>query len=249
MLCACTSAPISPLQNLPSGGMDEGVVSIQYLKTLVRDRSTPIQKDLFIEGIVTANDLRGEFYKTIYLTDGTSGIEVEIDRLRLCDIIPMHSRITISCNGLWLGRTGGKITLGAAPQGEYAVDRIPYNDIVRHIRISGILAEPLPVEISLGDLSAALVSQYVCIRGLTVTPEDEGKTWSEPPSDEDSPLAYTDRTFTDEQGRTLVVRTLKRCDYRHEVIPSQPLMLMGEADYAGGIYLLRIVNHRIYPMQ
>ena len=44
-----------------------GRISIAHLKTLARDISTPILYDVTIGGYVAANDLYGEYYKSIVI--------------------------------------------------------------------------------------------------------------------------------------------------------------------------------------
>lgn len=250
----CSSATEPLYAELPDDKSEEGVVGIDYIKSLATGRSTVINKDILIEGFVVANDFRGEFYKKIVVDDGSGGIEVDIDQLNLYRTIPLHSCLSISCNGLAIGHTGGKYTLGAPPTGEYATDRIAAADIERYMNITENLQLPEPVELTVGELAVEHISRYVCIRGLTIAAQEEGAPWCEEAEtgedegengDSELYLTYTDRHFTDVRGDTLTVRTLNRCDYRNERIPSGSLSLAGIVDYADGRYMLRITNHRI----
>ena len=259
MLTACAApATLPDYEEIPDykdpALSQEGLVGIDYLKSLSNGRSTPIDKDIFIQGFVVANDLYREYYKSIVVTDETGGIEIDIDKHSLNAEIPIYSLVAISCNGLALGRTAGKTTLGALPTSEYATDRIKPADIDRYIRVFDSLAMPDPLEITVGELSAEHITRFVFIRGLEAAEQAQGLTWCDPyeePDDEEedylSPLAYTERCFTDPKGDTLAVRTLNRCEYAYEYIPDGKISLAGIVDYAEGKYILRIAYHHIYP--
>ena len=257
LLCACKAT--SPIyEELPDTPIGSGLVGIDYLKTLANGRSTVIDRDVLIEGFVVANDFRGEFYKQIVIDDGFGGIEIDIDKRNLYQTIPLHTYVAVSCNGLALGRVGGKITLGAQPTGQYATDRIAAADLTRYIKLSDNYEMPDPVEVSVGELSVDLISRYVCIRGLRIVDSERRLTWcdfaeedeeeedDEDGEDEDGPyLTYSYRHFVDAHGKELTVKTLNQCHYGSETIPDGEMTLAGIVDYADGQYLLRITNHRI----
>lgn len=253
LLCGCSKATRPEYEEVSTQTVEKGLVTIDYLKSLASGRSTLITKDLFIEGYVVANDWLDEFYKTIVIAGDTGGIEIEIDKNRLYQTIPLHTLVTVSCNGLALGRVGGKITLGAPPTGEYATDRIAAADIGRYIKLSDKTEMPDPLELAVGELSVEHVSRLVCFRNMRIIDEELGKAWCDPESDEedteseDAPfLTYSDRHFRDADGNILRVRILNRCRYRDEIVPSGSVTLAGVVDYFDGDYALRITNHYIF---
>lgn len=254
LLGGCSSATVSMYEELPDDVVEQGLVSIEYLKSLSTGRSTVIDKDIMIEGFVVGNDFRNEFYKKIVVDDGKGGIEVEIDRLRLYQVIPLHTYVYISCNGLAIGRTGSKFTLGAPPAGEYAVDRIASADITRYIKISDDYMLPEPPEVRIDELAVEHISRYVSIRNLKVVPQEAGMMWcdAEEASDDGEEdvederfLTYTDRHFEDAQGNIITVRTLDCCYYAGELLPAYEVSLTGIVDYVDDMYIMRISNHRI----
>lgn len=248
LFAACATATKPQYEEIPDDNPEEGLVSIQYLKSLANGRSTTINKDIYIEGFIIANDWLGEFYKTVIVADQSGGIEIEIDKKLLYLTVPMHAQIAISCNGLALGRVGSKVALGAKPTGEYATDRISADEIGRYIKISNNYEMPDPIELTIDKLSAEHISQFVCIRNLRIIDEEYGKTWCDPDkiADDDRFLTYTDRHFTDDDGNILTVRTLDRCEYGGEAIPHGKVTLAGVADYIDDSYALRIINHYIF---
>ena len=107
------------------GGAPGGVHTIADLKARCTANSVAVTEDITLEGVVTGNDLYGEFYKTLVVEDASGGISLLIDGTRLAFDYPVGAAVSIFCNGLTLGDYGGKIQLGTAPDGDYGVGRIP----------------------------------------------------------------------------------------------------------------------------
>lgn len=243
-MASCISATVpgaidDPDKEIP----EEGHVSIAYLKSLCNGLSSPVTKDISIVGSVIATDLYGEFYKSIIIVDESGGIEINIDKEDLFIDFPIYTEIAVSCNGLSLGRVGGKIVLGAAPAGDYTVDRISAEDMDRYISItadSPVYAEPQSIEIQ--DISVKDVTSYVRIDNVKFDDADGVTGFCD---FVDGEYVTTDRTLTDCYGNILTVRTSGQCSYARETLPTGTGTVTGVIDYSSGSYLLRIVNHDI----
>lgn len=237
--CAACSDPA------PGYGDDpRGTISIAHLKTLCTAESVTITRDIYITGHVAANDLYGEYDRTIVLCDASGGIEIAVDSRRTAELFPIAARVTVHCTSLALGDYGGRIMLGAAPTGEYSVDRIAEDDIQRYFRTDTASAEAvIPVAAGLGEINPSLVGSLLQIDGVTFGSE-AGLAWCDTdPMTGDH--VDTSRTVTDRNGRTLAIRTIARCDYRDEKIPAGYGTLRGILEYFNGEYSLRIANHQI----
>lgn len=240
---SCMSATSPEYDNIPDRVPEEGNVSIAYIKTQCKGQSSIVAKDIYITGSVVANDMHGEFYKTIVIVDDSGGIEIDIDADPLFIDFPIYRHITVSCNGLALGRIGGKTVLGAAPTGEYTVDRIASADVSRYISTSPdspVLAEPRTVRIA--DLSLEHVSDYIRIDNVRFTRGDGTTCWCDTVGDS---YATTDRTITDIEGNELTVRTSGQCNYASEPLPVGYGTVTGILDLTADGYVLRISNHGI----
>ncbi|MBK9272188.1 MAG: hypothetical protein IPM48_11390 [Saprospiraceae bacterium] len=91
--------------------------SIAHLKSLhVPGQFVDIAEDLKIIATVIADDLSGNFYKTLVVQDSTAGIEIKINRTGLHATFPVGSKIGIKCKGLTISDYAGLIQLG---QGNY----------------------------------------------------------------------------------------------------------------------------------
>lgn len=222
-----------------------GRVSIAHLKALCTAESVVITgDDIAIEGYIAANDLYGEYSRTIVLCDASGGIEIAVDSRRTAETFPIAARVTVHCTSLALGDYGGRVMLGALPSSGYTVDRIAESDFARYFRIDTSAPQAVKtVVVSIAGISPALVGSQVQIDDVTFGPE-AGLAWcdTDPAS---GGHVDTARTITDRSGRTLSVRTIAECEYRTEKIPAGYGSLRGIVEYFNGEYSLRITNHQI----
>lgn len=239
LLAACSTTKVQ-FGRLPDTEVEEGKVSIAYLKTLCGDRSTIIDKDVSVAGRVVANDLFGEFYRTIVIADDSGGIEIAVDGSRLYTHFPIFSEVAVICNGLALGRTGGKIALGAPPEGEYATDRIAYEDIPRYFSVAEGYPDTFPPQtLTIGELSVEHVSAFVMFEDVIFAEEERGMPWCDTA---DGDFVESVRHFSDRDGNTLAVKIRGTAEYASEKIPSGRMTLAGIIDYSYGEFFLRISN-------
>ncbi len=108
--------------------------SVAYLKSLCDGKSSvAITQEITIRGFVTANDLYGEFYRTIVVEDTSGGIAIAAEGAPLADLFPFGIVANVRCNGLTLCDYGGKIRLGTTP-GDNGAGCIPREELARYIR-------------------------------------------------------------------------------------------------------------------
>lgn len=241
LLCAvgCSDATSGEYNDRP-----KGTVSIAHLKTMAKSASTAIVDDISVEGYVVANDLFGEYYKSIVISDTSGGIEVSVDLRRTATEFPISARVVIHCSGLAIGSNAGRLVLGAQPEAEYTIDRIPAADISRYISVdTNNPREIEPTPLSIAELTAAHIGNYVVIKGLNFG-DQAGKAWCERDS-LTGKHTTTQRTAYDSEGREIGIRIISTCNYRDEVIPAGTGDLYGVVECYNGEYSLRIVNHGI----
>lgn len=236
--CACnTSSPPTP------DGDESGFTSIAHLKTLCHGSSTLITEALKIKGIVTANDIRREFPKTIILEDASGGIEIAIDHTTLADLFPLGAGVTVYCSGLAVGEYGGKVQLRARPTGDYSVDRIARTDIDRHLRCTEQNAgtrQPRTVRIK--DANNKHTDTYVRFEDIYFI--EAGLLWcDQDPLTGDLIPSY--RTLVDTERYEFLVRILPDCHYATEPMPQGTGSVNGIIDYFNGELSLRIINYEV----
>lgn len=220
-----------------------GQISIAHLRTMARSDSYTISDDISIEGYVIANDLYGEFYKSIILGDGSGCIEVEIESQTLRTLFPISARVTVQCSGLALGDYGGSISLGGAADGKYAVSRIEEKDILRYFYIDTENPQAIPPKrVKIHEIDSSLIGDYILLEDVTFR-QQAGMSWCD--KDADGKWVTTERTIYDNDGHSLNIRTIAECRYAEEKIPAGRGNLCGIVGYFNGKYSLRIVNHQI----
>lgn len=214
--------------------------SITALKSLCTATSVVITEDISIRGHVTGNDHYGEFPRTLVVADATGGICVAIDHTDIGALFPFGYQVTINCNGLTLARYGGKILLGAAPDGQYGVTRIPNYEVDRYIRRTGQMLIPSATLLTFDQLTPAHIDTFVRFDHVHFA---SSGTWCDP--DPEGGWLVTERLIADPAGRTLPVRTQGSCTYATEPVPIGTGSIYGIIDYFNGKYTLRVTNRRI----
>ena len=244
LVVACGSATRPEFSELPDDKSERGLVSIAYLKSLCKGLSTTITSDISIRGTVVANDVLGEFYKTLVVVDACGGVEIALDTERLCADFPIYANVSVTCNGLAVGRVGGKVVLGAKPTGEYTVDRIAEGDVSKYlVWRQGDVTSAVPRRVAIAKLGVECVSEYVMIEGVRFADEEVGLQWCDRVDEE---FVDTERHIVDAAGDILSVKVAARCEYAGEKIPSGVGTVCGILDYSGDGFFLRIANHELY---
>lgn len=221
-----------------------GTISIAHLKSLATSESYTISDDIAIEGYVVANDLFGEYHKSIVICDHSGGIEIAIDLRQTASKFPISARVVVYCSGLTIGDYGGQLTLGAIPEGKYTVDRILEKDLERYILIDKTSPKAIePTEVAINDINTAHIGNYIRLNDVTFASQAD-LTWCDKDSATGEYVA-TERNISDRAGNKFTVRTIPECHYRDEKIPSGYGDLFGIVEYFNGSYSLRIVNHQI----
>lgn len=245
LICCCITLFIGCEQESsdPTANTLSGRISIAHLKTLAKADSSAITDNITIEGYVVANDLYGEYYKSIVVCDSTAGIEIAIDLRSTAKRFPTAAKVTIHCNSLWLGNYGGRLILGAAPDDNYSVTRITESSLPRHFTIdksSPKVIDPTLCEIT--EIGGQMIGNYVEIRDVEFT-DATNQRWCDT-DPETGKLKNSERTIINSKGHTLKIRTIAQCSYADEPLPSGRGRVRGIVEKFNSHYSLRIVNRQ-----
>lgn len=245
-LTAVGCAPESELEYSPSSNSEVAeCISIAYLKSLGRGESLTLNRSCYIECMVVANDLYGEFEQQLVVCDASGGIEVEVEGYQLYRHYPIGLTLRIFCEGLALGDYGGKWILGAAPTGEYVTDRIPKSEQAHHLRpLSDPYTSPKALPLTLQELRWSLVGSYVRLERVRILEAEGTVPWCER-DPESGEFITTIRHLIDEDGQTIELYCPASCCYASEPMPQGRLDCYGILDYFNGQYQLRIVNRGV----
>lgn len=69
---------------------------------------------VLIEGRIISSDKEGNIYKSLFIDDGTAGIEIKLNKTTLYNDYKLGQKVVVYCNGLHLGDYGGQIQLGSS---------------------------------------------------------------------------------------------------------------------------------------
>lgn len=245
LLAACRADSVFPGTDAGNGGNgggdDDGgsgaeTVSIAYLKTLYKGAPVRITGEYRIVGTVVSSDVQGNFHKTLVVEDDTGGLEIKIDRAELFKLFLIHSRVTVRCNGLWIGSYGGTLQLGSEPSGEYQTGYIAEGEISsRFISDDGFYGEVMARRMSFGELSPSVVSTFAGFEDVQFAADDDGLNWGDTVNGE-----YALRHLTDRRGDTLLVRTSPYALFADKKLPTGSGYIEGILGYFNGEYQLTV---------
>ncbi len=122
-----------------------------------------IDRDIIISGKVSTTDQPGNFYKSLYIQDGTAGIELKIGKNGLYNFYKEGQTLYVRCNGLTLGMYGyktgsyggqGMVQIGYNdPTGSYETSYLEANYLIDSHIFCGEQGEKLnPVEVTADKL-------------------------------------------------------------------------------------------------
>lgn len=238
ILCGCSDD--NPNAEFPD--TPHSVVSIAHLKTMATSQSRIITEDISIEGYVVANDLFGEYYKSIVLCDKSGGIEISVECNSTAMLFPIAAKVTIHCTSLTLGNYSGRVILGAESS-DYTVGRIAYSDFARFFSIDKLSPQAIePNQITLSEISPKLVGNYVEIADVEFCEGGKLK-WCDTDA-ATGKLITTERELRNAQGNSLWVRTIAQCSYGSEKLPAGRGRIRGIIEKYNSRYSLRVVNRQ-----
>ena len=221
------------------------MLSASDLWSMVRGGTVAVKGDIVLRGHISANDIVGEFQRSFIFSDQTGGVEVKVDVDDIDNLLPLGSAVTIRCAGLYLGREGSTVTLGAKPTNVYSVDRIAEDMLFNYVARREDAASITVARMAVAEIDPLDMFRYVMVEGVEVVEEERGLPWCD--KDESGEYITTLRHFTD--GRdTLAIVTAPTAYYCHERVPQGRVACIGIVDIYNEKVALRLSNHQIYRM-
>ncbi|MGM9765846.1 MAG: DUF5689 domain-containing protein [Candidatus Cryptobacteroides sp.] len=143
--------------------------TIMELKKLYKSAPVKIQNDIVIAGQVVSEDRSGNIYKSLYIQDATSGIELKIGKSGLYNDYKLGQWVYVKCSGMTLGKYNDMLQLGFAdPTGEYETSYLDVQYFIDNHIFRGKIDTPLEAkEITSADLlKEENLGCYVSLKGL-----------------------------------------------------------------------------------
>lgn len=218
-------APYQPAQMTPT-------MTLAEIKGLVRYYADTLQmgypylvtdNSIVLAGKVISSDESGNVYRSLYIEDGTAGLEVKIGKTGLYNDYKLGQTIYIKPGGLlWFGTYGESLQLGAeSSDPRYETGYIDVQALINQTIFRGDFGEPVtPTDItSKSQINDAMVCRYVRLVNASYQGSPDGlKTWavsSDPFTG--SEAAYGQQTFTVD-GTDVVVRTSGYASFADEPV-------------------------------
>jgi hypothetical protein len=201
-----TPPVIVPKVNFPSNMTIAQLKALHSMGTVKR-----IDSSYVIQGIVTANDESGNFYKTIEIQDATAGIELKLDKTSLYTEFKVGQRVFIKCKDMYMGDYNQLIQLGGLYNG--AIGRLTAPEIPLHLFRDSLPGKaPVPEIVTIPTLTDAKVSMLVKFDSVQF--DEVGEEFAPQTAD------ATDRHFKDDAGNSIVIRSSKYGNFASTRLPS-----------------------------
>lgn len=228
-----------------SSSSDDGLshnsnYSIAGLKDLYIDGSHSIGVVVVIEGVITANNVFGEFEDILVIEDSSGAIQISGDFGDMLESCRIGYTLTLDCTDLWLGSSGGTLILGIEPTGDDVVDAIEESDFVRRATITESSVQPTPTTLSIPQFSQRYISCFICLEGVSFVEVEGVDTFCLYDSDSGRYLSTT-HTLVDGEGNSVKLFVPSTAYYSKDPLPSGEGKIYAILEYFSGSYSLRIV--------
>lgn len=217
--------------------------SVAALKESYAGYPRRITEDITLLLWVGSSDRFGNFAGSITAQDATGGIEIKLDCDELFRHFPQRSPITVRCQGLWLGASGGGLCLGWTPTSDYSTDYIPEEHIPMHIKIPDSAPVTAPArDTRIDALDGTLINCLVGFSDVQFIGEETSCAWG------DESGAAT-RHIIDRKGDTLDVYVRSQAQFAVKPLPTGSGYIEGILNRYAGRYSLRPVWDRAADME
>ena len=193
-----------------------------------------VKEDIVIHGWVTSSDESGNIYKSLYISDGTAGINISINQNSLYNKYRLGQEVVIPMKGYFVGKYNGQQQLGYpawyASGSVWEATFLPQAMWESMVEINGLpdLSKVDTLDVSISDFQGKTDSEtllkyqgkLVRISGVQFTDANGVLTFAEA-------SATTNRTIADEDGNQLIVRNSNYADFRADVLPEGTVDVVG----------------------
>lgn len=200
--------------------------TIAQLKAMYSGGATVVEGDVIIGGKVISTDQYGNIYRSLYIEDATSGIEIKIGKSTLYNTYKLGQMVYVKAQHLVLGSYGTFISLGAPdpdPTDSYENSLIESQMWINMTIFEGAHGTPvIPKTINaFSEITPDMYGTLVTLKGMKYTPAVGAiSTWAL--LNQSTPGGNAqNQTFTFPDGtHTMVVRTSNYAKFASEPVPA-----------------------------
>ncbi|MEP7265201.1 MAG: DUF5689 domain-containing protein [Bacteroidota bacterium] len=186
-----------------------------------------------ISGIVISDDLQGNIYKDMIISDSTGGILIRVDISPLSPLYGKGRRVFIKCAGLYISDYSGMIQIGIKDGN--AVGRIP-SVLAPDYIVRGMWNQPFPVRVisSINALNPNdRTNQNISVRFNNAHFTESCNTWADVATQQSG-----NRIMIDSSGATVTVRTSGFSTFAASFIPADTGTVEGILQVFNGTFQL-----------
>ena len=221
-----------------------------FLGSLYKLDETSIsgRDSIIVEGRIISSDKEGNFYKSIFIEDGTAGIEIKLNKTTLYNDYKLGQKIVIYCNGLHLGAYGGQIQLGStySNNGVIEISSLEGDVIIRkHLFKKGNNVEYVePIVMTPALLNPANISRLVQFDNVQINDTLSlvtGLTYTYADAINKLTLNHELKSATQNySSSTIVLRTSGFARFAGTTINTKQGTIVGVLTYYNGVYQLLV---------
>lgn len=222
---------------------ETNVITISELKTKYssvlsnRSDTARIKDNIQIKGRITGNDIGGNIYNEVAISDGTGAILICISQSGLFGYLPVGQEILIDLKDLYIGTYGYQPQIGmpyTSSSGYTYPSRMSRTVWQEHFRLLGT-ADETKVDTTVFDISkvgtGTTATKYMSencgklmiVKGVRLSEADGKKTFA-PESDKDAGNGVSRKV---NGNSNLVVRSSSYADFAATVMPTGTVNLVG----------------------
>lgn len=200
-------------------------------------------EDVVVMGRVTANDIAGNFHKSIVVEDPTGAVELRLDSYDLESLYPVGSTVVADLSGLAGNYYDGVLQVGRVVYewDDYRVEPVATRrEIAERVRVAREVEALEPEVVTMEQLGSEMCGRLVRIEGLRCAEEqtDGRLQWGE-----SNYGSSCDRLFVAASGEHLLVRTSIYADFASALVPER------EVAITGVLYLDRYEGEEVYVLK
>lgn len=219
--------------------------SIAELKKMYRSGvgGTVITQDIIIRGVISTNDTKGNFYRTMALQDTTGGIEVKMGMGNLSLLYPQGMEVAIKCQGLVLGMYGDMVNLGfKSVDQRYETGYIP-DLMVTEIMLAGRFVGINPTKIEINQVDKRYANMLIKLPRVQFLQSELGQTYADQKNK--ATVSSVNRMLIDPKGNSIIVRTSSYAMFAGKTLPQGSGSVTALLSFFRGTPQLAIIDDAI----
>jgi hypothetical protein len=192
-----------PITVLPQGN----IITIDSLRKIYTSFDSTIVNDLSVFGTVTADEISGNLYKTIYIQDETAGILLKLTASSSKKFFE-GDRVRVSLKGTLISRYKTMIQLGNVNPDIHIIKQSKGNAIAPKV------VTITDLKIPIGGIYSPYQGQLVQINEVEFQCSEKCKTWANAVNQQDE-----NRYLDDTTGNTIIVRSSGYASFANHELP------------------------------